>query len=143
MRSPCDNEDPAHKCSQGKGGALPWEEFTVAKAAKKSKLGDYATIHLGKWHLGDLWDKQLPKMNPKWRVSSPTEAGFDSWHTTQSEASNSLPNCGCFPVHHPNGPGPRPPSGYQNLLKTGENCVLGGGHFTNWSYQCTDYFRRM
>ena len=137
---PCDNENPANKCSQGAGGALPSSEFTVAKAAKKSKLGDYATIHVGKWHLGDLWDKQLPHMNKKWRVSSPTEAGFDEWHTTQAEASNSMTNCGCFPVDHPEGPGPRPPSGYSNILPTGMNCVLGGGVFTNWSYQCTDYF---
>jgi hypothetical protein len=43
----CDSENPAPGCSQGKG--LPWSEFTTAKAAKKSKLGDYATIMLGKY----------------------------------------------------------------------------------------------
>ena len=32
---PCDNEDVANQCSQGAGCALPWSEFTVAKAAKK------------------------------------------------------------------------------------------------------------
>eukprot|EP00729_Bicosta_minor_P016025 gene16025-594_t len=42
----CDSENPAPGCSQGKG--LPWTEFTTAKAAKKSTLGDYATIMIGK-----------------------------------------------------------------------------------------------
>eukprot|EP01079_Euglenida_sp_SAG-EU17-18_P005713 gene5713-5654_t len=68
---PCDQEDPAPTCSQGKAGCLPPPEFTIAKAAKKSKLGDYATVQLGKWHLGDLWDKKLPHMNPHWIVASP------------------------------------------------------------------------
>ena len=42
-------EDPAPTCSMGKLGSLPHTEFTIAKAAK-SKLGDYATIQLRKWH---------------------------------------------------------------------------------------------
>ena len=46
---PCCQEDVADTCSQGKNGALPWEEFTIAKAAKKSKLGKYSTVQLGKW----------------------------------------------------------------------------------------------
>ena len=46
---PCCQEDVADTCSQGKNGGLPWEEFTIAKAAKKSKLGKYSTIQLGKW----------------------------------------------------------------------------------------------
>jgi arylsulfatase A-like enzyme len=49
---PCCSENPAPTCSQGKNGGLPWEEFTVAKAAKKSKLGNYGTIQLGKWVSG-------------------------------------------------------------------------------------------
>ena len=69
---PCCNEDPAPICSMGKLGGLPHTEFTIAKAAKKSKLGDYATIQLGKWHLGDLWDKKLPGMSlEKFSVSNP------------------------------------------------------------------------
>jgi arylsulfatase A-like enzyme len=72
---PCDNENPAPTCAQGAGGALPTSEFTVAKAAKASPLGDYATIQLGKWHLGDIWDKKIPGMNKKWPVSSPGGAG--------------------------------------------------------------------
>lgn len=42
----CDSENPADNCSQGVG--LPWSEFTTAKAAKASKLGDYNTIMIGK-----------------------------------------------------------------------------------------------
>lgn len=45
----CDQEDPAPGCAQGKQGALPHNEFTIAKAAKKSSMGDYQTIQLGKW----------------------------------------------------------------------------------------------
>jgi hypothetical protein len=45
---PCCQENPAPSCSMGKIGSLPWTEFTVADAAKKSTLGDYATIQLGK-----------------------------------------------------------------------------------------------
>ena len=46
---PCCQENVADTCSQGKNGGLPWEEFTIAKAAKKSKLGKYSTVQLGKW----------------------------------------------------------------------------------------------
>ena len=48
----CDGENPAAECSMGKG--LPWSEFTTAKAAKKSRRGNYRTAMIGKWHLGDL-----------------------------------------------------------------------------------------
>jgi arylsulfatase A-like enzyme len=137
---PCCNEDPAPTCSQGAHGGLPWPEFTIAKAAKKSKLGDYATIQLGKWHLGDLWDKKLPGMSPeKWSVSSPGDHGFDEWLTTQAEASNSMPNCGCFPVNHTN-PGPKPPSGYPDITPHGDQCVVGGGVLSDWAYPCTQYY---
>ena len=88
----CADEDPAPNCAMGKTGALPWEEFTIAKAAKQSKLGDYATVFLGKWHLGDLWDKNLPDQNKRWPVSNPGHAGYDEWISTQAEASNSMPN---------------------------------------------------
>lgn len=137
---PCCNENPAPTCSMGVHGGLPWTEFTVAKAAKKSKLGDYATIQLGKWHLGDLWDKKLPGMSPeKWSVSSPGNHGFDEWHTTQAEASNSMPNCGCFPVNHTH-PGPKPPSGYNDIKPVGNQCVVGGGVTSDWAYPCTQYY---
>jgi len=43
---PCDQEDVATDCCQGKG--LPWSEFTTANAAKKA-AGNYSTIMIGKW----------------------------------------------------------------------------------------------
>eukprot|EP00040_Diaphanoeca_grandis_P039447 m.259066 g.259066 ORF g.259066 m.259066 type:complete len:628 (-) comp37543_c0_seq1:99-1982(-) len=132
----CDSENPADGCCQGKG--LPWSEFTTAKAAKKSTLGDYATIMIGKWHLGDLW----PKTNLKCyegNYSSPTQHGFDDWMLTQAEASNSMPNCGCFPVNHTT-PGPKPPSGYSDISPHGDHCVVGGGFESDWCYPCTNYY---
>jgi hypothetical protein len=86
------------------------------------------------WHLGDLWDKKLPGMSPeKWSVSNPGTAGFDEWMTTQAEASNSMTNCGCFPVNHTN-PGPKPPSGYRDITPHGDQCVVGGGKPSDWCY---------
>lgn len=123
-------------------GALPHSEFTIAKAAKKSKLGDYATIHLGKWHLGDLWNKGIPSPHPTrpgWPVSSPSDHGYDEWMTTQAEASNSMTNCGCFPVNHTH-PGPKPPSGYDKITPNGDQCVVGGGRPSDWAYPCTNYY---
>lgn len=132
----CDSEDPAATCSQGKG--LPWSEFTTAKAAKKSTLGNYTTFMAGKWHLGDLW----PKTNLKkyaGNYSSPSQHGFDDWILTQAEASNSMPNCGCFPVNHTD-PGPKPPSGYSKITPHGDHCVVGGGVESDWCYPCTNYY---
>ena len=131
----CDSENPADGCSQGKG--LPWDEFTTAKAAKKSPKGDYATTMIGKWHLGDLWAKDIPSY--KGNYSSATQAGFDDWILTQAEASNSMTNCGCFPVNHST-PGPKPPSGYDDLLPHGDKCVVGGGVESDWCYPCTNYY---
>ena len=71
--------------------------------------------------------------------SSPTQHGFDEWLQTQAEASNSMPNCGCFPVDHAS-PGPRPPSGYSKITPHGDQCVVGGGHPSDWCYPCTDYY---
>ena len=154
---PCDSEDPAPICAQGSDlqGALPTSEFTTAKAAAKSTLGNYSTIMLGKWHLGDLWDKKLPGMSHKYRVSSPGTAGFDQWLATQAEASSSMSNCGCFQVDHAD-PGPPPPAGYKNhtgcgpyksdtrpcagIRPHGDQCVVGGGVRSNWCYPCTDYY---
>jgi hypothetical protein len=151
---PCCQENVADTCSQGKNGALPWEEFTIAKAAKKSKLGKYSTIQLGKWcaaaciggaclrlftlpcvlgrHLGDLWDKKLPGMSAeKLSVSDPGKHGFDDWMTTQAEASNSMTNCGCFPKNHTT-PGKKPNGGYGDLRPLGDQCVVGSGFESDW-----------
>eukprot|EP01052_Picozoa_sp_SAG31_P032833 SAG31_NODE_3642_length_4032_cov_1.536232_5_plen_110_part_00 len=67
---------------------------------------------IGKWHLGDLWPKTNlhGKGNKGYggNFSSPTQHGFDEWLMTQAEASNSMPNCGCFPVNHSRPVGPLP-----------------------------------
>ena len=39
-------------------------------------------------------------MSRKWRVASPTTAGFDQWHTTEAEASSSMSNCGTHHFQH-------------------------------------------
>jgi arylsulfatase A-like enzyme len=130
----CDNEDPAPTCSMGPG--LPWSEFTTADAAKKA---GFATAMIGKWHLGDLWAKtDVPGYAGNF--SSPSQHGFDEWVQTEAEASNSMPNCGCFPVNHTH-PGPRPPSGYPSISPHGDQCVVGGGITSDWCYPCTNYYR--
>ncbi len=153
----CCQEDPAPTCAAGNQGTLPNTEFTFANAAKASPLGDYATIHIGKWHLGDLWDKKLPHMNRLWPVSSPGTAGFDEWTTTEAEVSSSKPNCGCYPVlnrTHPAQPKPvtactgrrdTPPlsSGGGrgcNIEPNGDRCVVNGGFEGDWAFPCTDYY---
>ena len=95
---------------------------------------------LGKWHLGDLWDKKLPGMSAeKWSVSDPGKHGFDDWMTTQAEASNSMTNCGCFHKNHSH-PGRKPNGGYSDLVPLGDHCVVGSGFESDWCYPCTDYF---
>ena len=132
----CDSENPAYNCSMGKG--LTWGQFTIAKAAKKSKLGDYETIMLGKWHLGDLWAK-TNVTGYQGNYSNPGNHGFDRWMLTEAEASSSMSNCGCFPAVHAQ-PGPKPPSGYPTISPNGDHCVVGGGFASDWAYPCTDYY---
>lgn len=151
----CCQEDPAPTCAAGNTGTLPTEEFTIADAAKASPLGDYATIHVGKWHLGDLWDKKLPGMNKKWPVVSPAKVGFDEWFTTEAEASSSKPNCGCYPVNNTEPLPPKPnntacqgrtpgePSGGGrgcDLQPYGDMCIVNNGVEGPWAFPCTDYY---
>ena len=80
-------------------------------------------------------------MSPeKFSVSNPGHAGFDEWLTTQAEASNSDPNCGCFPVANHTNPSPKPPSGYPSITPNGSQCVVGGGKASDWCYPCTNYY---
>ena len=77
--------------------------------------------------------------------SSPSQHGFDDWIQTQAEASNSDPNCGCFPVNHsaPVGPIPTEPGGSNcchDLTPHGDQCIVGGGYASDWCYPCTDYY---
>lgn len=136
---------------------MPTNEFTISDAAHASKLGDYQTIQMGKWHLGDFWDKKLPGMNKLYPVSNPVTSGhFDTWFTTEAEVSSSKSNCGCYPVD--NGPMPtqgapitackgakpnRLPSGGTagcNLTYFGDKCVVNGGVEGKWAFPCTDYY---
>jgi len=98
---PCDHMgSPAWACSQGPG--LAANAFTVAHAA--SKLG-MATLHLGKWHLGDLFEKEGSSVH-----SNPTDHGFAEWFTSQAQLPTSTPNCGCFPP--PDWAGPLRPADF-------------------------------
>ena len=135
----CDHMDTgAAKCSQGSG--LSHSEFTVAKAATKAGM---SSIHIGKWHMGDLWKKGLTKANP---VSSPTNAGFTHWMTSQSQLPTSTPNCGCFPLNNWSAPQPPPDFGRSTEgLKfkhdwPGENCIVAGGFYVNESMVCSTYW---
>jgi len=153
----CCQEDPAATCAAGNTGALPTNEFTISDAAHASKLGDYKTIQMGKWHLGDFWDKKLPGMNKMYPVANPITSGhFDTWFTTEAEVSSSKPNCGCYPQDN----GPMPTSGAPvsactgasptilpsggtagcSLTYLGDKCVVNGGFEGNWAFPCTDYF---
>jgi arylsulfatase A-like enzyme len=154
----CCQEDPAATCAAGNTGALPTNEFTISDAAHASKLGDYQTIQMGKWHLGDFWDKKIPGMNKQYPVANPITSGhFDTWFTTEAEVSSSRPNCGCYPVD--NGPMPaagppfatcctgakpqRLPSGGTagcNLTYMGDRCIVNGGVEGKWAFPCTDYY---
>ena len=96
-------------------------------------------MHSSRRHLGDLWAKtDVPGYAGNY--SSPSQHGFDEWVQTEAEASNSMPNCGCFPVNHTH-PGPKPPSGYPMITPHGDQCVVGGGVKSDWCYPCTNYYR--
>jgi hypothetical protein len=109
---------------------------------RKSKY-NYSTIHIGKWHLGDLYNKTVDgKVKMSGKVSSPIEHGFHRFVSTQAQVSTSTPNCGCFPPagtwikpdHDPPNP-PKFPHQYP-----GTDCVISGGVFVNESMACTNYW---
>lgn len=94
--------------------------FTVANAAARA---GYVSLHSGKWHLGDFFPKQNP--NPsyaykKWPVSTPAQAGFDEFYSTEASASSTMCNCGCDPAWPLEAPG----------------CVTGGGVYTKTPFAC-------
>eukprot|EP01083_Nonionella_stella_P090311 252316_1 len=68
---------------------LPTSTFTIAEAVKKANPS-YQTAFIGKWHLGDVYNKG--KGNP---VSSPGDNGFDYWFATERNAATTTPNAGC------------------------------------------------
>lgn len=70
---------------------LPTSEYTLPQAAQA--MG-YATVMVGKWHLGDF--KPLQHGNPQFPVSDPALAGFEQWAATERSAQSATINCGCF-----------------------------------------------
>ena len=124
-------QEPAWSCADN----LPMSPrtWTIAKAAKAQ---GYATLHVGKWHLGNFFPKANEEKNPineKWPVSSPRVHGFDEWHSTEASASSSMCNCGCdarwktSPAGDAGGP-------------QGVGCITGGGSFGSTTYDCTNYW---
>ena len=148
---PCDHmATEADGCSQGPG--LAHTEFTVAKAANKAGM---KTIHLGKWHMGDLFNKfgHSPPVR-----SNPSDHGFQQWFTSQAQLPTATPNCGCFPPSNWEGPLKPGDPGYPaswdpeaddgvmpNVDKfkhtyPGEQCIIAGGTFVNESFVCSTYW---
>jgi len=122
---------PAWQCADNL--PLPPTTFTIAEAAKAK---GYATIHVGKWHLGNFFPKENTKStfaNKKWPTSSPRVHGFDEWHSTEASASSSMCNCGC------DASWPESPGGDPNATQ-GVGCITGGGEFTTTPLTCTNYW---
>lgn len=137
----CDHMNPAWTCSMGPGIART--EFTIAHAVRKSK-GAHMTQHIGKWHLGDFWNKKQP--TKKRGFSNPANMGFEEYHSTEAQTATAVPNCGCFPPKDWTPPNPQPdfpsnniPPNFPHTLP-GENCVVGGGIYVNESYACANYW---
>jgi len=125
-------QQPAWECDDQL--PLPPQVFTAAEAAKQA---GYSTLHLGKWHLGDFWDKRGSEDWPlhrglpgqakhpawdKWPVSNPAQHGFDEWLSTEASAASTTPNCACK----------------SEWLESG--CIIGGGNWTKEHYNCTNYW---
>ena len=119
---------PAWSCSSSL--PLPPTTTTIAEAAKAA---GYATLHAGKWHLGEFFPKKklYPPSHPpsfaykKWPVSSPAQHGFSDFHSTEASAATSVLNCGCE----------------ANWKMQGDGCIVGGGTWTkNNSFVCENYW---
>ena len=102
------------------------EIFTVANAAADA---GFATLHSGKWHLGNFFPKS--NANPsyaykKWPVMHPGHVGFSEWYSTEASASSTMCNCGCEAAWPSEAPG----------------CVMGGGAYVlGKSFPCTNYWQ--
>eukprot|EP01062_Namystynia_karyoxenos_P083048 TRINITY_DN9473_c0_g1_i1.p1 TRINITY_DN9473_c0_g1~~TRINITY_DN9473_c0_g1_i1.p1 ORF type:complete len:739 (+),score=141.90 TRINITY_DN9473_c0_g1_i1:67-2217(+) len=123
--------DSAEGCGQSPAWScydrmpFPPTEFSVAEAAKQK---GYATMFVGKWHLGDFWDKgESPEGHyalGKWPASNPGMHGFDEWAATEASAASCTTNCGCVSA----------------WKSEGQGCVTGGGVWKNAAYDCTNYW---
>ena len=76
----CDHMNPAWSCKMGEGIAR--SEFTIAHAAAAA---NYTSSLLGKWHLGDFWNKNDPS-DPD-GFANPGTMGFDEWYSTEAQTS--------------------------------------------------------
>ena len=99
--------------------------YTLADAASSA---GYATLHSGKWHLGNFFPKANPDPSDaysKWPTMHPGMCGFSAWYSTEASASSTMCNCGCEAAWPLQAPG----------------CLLGGGAFVlNRSFPCTNYW---
>ena len=124
-------QEPAWSCPDNL--PLSPRTWTIAEAAKAQ---GYATIHIGKWHLGNFFPKRATKHdwpNERWPTSSPRVHGFDEWHSTEASASSSMCNCGCDASWATS------PAGDPGATQ-GTGCVTGGGDFVSTPMACTNYW---
>ena len=122
------------------GQGIARSEYTIAHAAAAA---NYTSALIGKWHLGDFWNKAKPS-DPS-AFANPGTMGFDEWWATEAQTSTSVPNCGCFPPANWTKPEPpphfpvSPPSNFPHD-KPGEHCIVGGGIYVNESFDCANYW---
>jgi len=126
-------QEPAWSCPDNL--PLSPRTWTIAEAAKAQ---GYATIHVGKWHLGNFFPKRDGRHdwpNERWPTSSPRVHGFDEWASTEASASSSMCNCGCE-ASWATSPAGDPGAGHAQ----GSGCVTGGGDFGPTALECTNYW---
>lgn len=123
-------QEPAWSCVNPEPFPGGWSSgaskiFTSADAATAA---GYATLHAGKFHLGNFFPKTASDPSyayKKWPVMHPGMLGFSEWFSTEASASSTMCNCGCEPAWPTEAPG----------------CVIGGGVYVmNQSYDCTNYW---
>eukprot|EP00040_Diaphanoeca_grandis_P035796 m.225944 g.225944 ORF g.225944 m.225944 type:complete len:641 (-) comp33473_c0_seq1:242-2164(-) len=136
----CDHMNPAWECSMGPD--MTRNVFSIAHAVKR-RSDTYMTQHIGKWHLGDFYNKKHPELTEGF--TNPSHAGFDEWFSTQAQTSTSVPNCGCFPPQNWQPPNPAPDFPYPPPKEfphtfPGSNCIVGGGIYVNESFNCANYW---
>eukprot|EP00750_Incisomonas_marina_P013672 INCI17519.3.p1 GENE.INCI17519.3~~INCI17519.3.p1 ORF type:complete len:485 (+),score=46.28 INCI17519.3:157-1455(+) len=144
---PCSHDSWA--CSSGLG--ISDKEFSIAHAVKlvkdrNSNASMYMTQLLGKWHLGDLFNKV--DASRSFGFTNPGHLGFDEWDVTPSHTPTATPNCACFPPR--NWSAPDPPIEYPSapidtrvypLGSPGEDCIVGGGIVVDEAYECSNFWR--